>query len=253
MLERGAYGGEEVSAAAPGGGAGGNAPARVDGRQSVAPRGPQPRNRGAQTSPTPSPAQPAQPAQPAAEHAHQMLIYTANVHLVVDHVVESINQVVALAATAGGYLATRDDESVQIRVPVARFNDLMAQLEHLGDVAHREVQVEDVGAQFHDLEVQLANLRAVRARLQEFLNRAANVADALAVEHELERVGSEIDRIEGQIRYLGDRAAYSTITVHMIQRPSAGTMQPAVYTTPTLVLPYAWLDELGLPRLLESR
>jgi hypothetical protein len=192
-------------------------------------------------------------ANPPAPTLEPILVYTGSFALVVNDVPDAITQVIALATGSGGYLGRREDTLVQVRVPSARFREVVARVERLGDVTHREVSVEDVSEQYHDLEVQLANLRAVRQRLQEFLNRAANVQDALAVERELERVAGQIDRIEGQLRFLASRAAFSTITVNLTPRPTAGTLQPQRYGTPELVLPYPWLGELGLPRLLETR
>src|SRR5262249_26617600 len=113
--------------------------------------------------------------------AEPILIYTGSFSLVVNNVPDAIAPGAAPAPASGGYLGRREDALVQIRVPSARFREIVARIEQLGDVSHREVSVEDVSEQYHDLEVQLANLRAVRQRLQEFLNRAANVQDALAV------------------------------------------------------------------------
>ncbi len=185
--------------------------------------------------------------------AARVLIYTADLDVVVNDVTASIDRAIVLATSLGGYLSARDDTTVTVRVPVEHFRELMDQLEHLGDVQHRNVRAEDVSEQFHDLEVQLASLHAVRRRLEEFLARATSVADAMAVEQQLRRVGAEIDAIEGRMRFLANQASLSTITLRVIQRPSVGTLQPATYGTPELVLPFEWLQQLGLPRLLESR
>jgi hypothetical protein len=186
------------------------------------------------------------------EQAAPMLIYTATVAMSVERPTQTIDQIVEAVSAGGGFLQQRNDAMVQVRVPSARFRELLGALERYGDVTHREVQAEDVSEQFHDLEVQLANLRSVQRRLQEFLTRAANVQEALIVEHELERVGAQIDQIEGRMRFLSARAAFSTITIYLTRRETA-VVTPVAVPVNDVSMPFPWLGELGVPRLLQLR
>lgn len=190
--------------------------------------------------------------------ANVLLIYNAQIIAMVDHVPAGIDSVIEAATAVGGFLANRTDSTVTVRVPVARFREALGRVEAFSTVTSRNVQAEDVTEAFHDLEVRLSNLRAVQTRLQQFLARAANVSDALAVEHELERVGQQIDEIEGRMRFLSNRAAYSTITVSLQARPQVNglpaTNGPVTYpAVPETTLPFEVLEQLGLPRLLMSR
>ena len=186
-----------------------------------------------------------------------MLIYTGNVDVAVRRaeVTATLDRVVELAYSMGGYLVQRGDLQVQVRIPSARFREGVRRLEDLGEVLHRSITAEDVSEEFNDLEVRLTNLRAVRHRLEEFLTRAANVRDALQVEQELERVSRDIDRIEGRMRFLRARATDSLliVTVH----PRAEVTPVPDQSTPAgrrpLDLPVDWLDRLGLGRLLQIR
>ncbi|MBL8682591.1 MAG: DUF4349 domain-containing protein [Myxococcales bacterium] len=190
--------------------------------------------------------------------AQVLLIYNAQIVAQVDHVPAGIDQIIEAATAVGGFLAARTDTSVTVRVPVARFRESLGRVEALSTVLNRNVQAEDVTEQFHDLEVRLNNLRSVQTRLQQFLARASNVTEALSVERELERVGQQIDEIEGRMRFLSNRAAFSTITVTLMARPQANGL-PARPSTPTFdpvpetSLPFEVLEQLGLPRLLLSR
>jgi hypothetical protein len=94
-----------------------------------------------------------------------------------------------------------------------------------------------------DAEVRLKNARAVRDRLQQLLEKANKVEDSLAIEKELTRVGTEIETLEGKLKYLRDRARYSTITVSF-QAKQTDNIRPSVR------LPVDWLNQLGLGRLL---
>ncbi len=188
--------------------------------------------------------------------AQSMIIYSAQIHAQVEHVPAAIDQIVDAIVAQGGFLAARTDQTVTVRVPVARFREAIGRIEAMGTVFHRDVQAEDISESFHDLEVRLQNLRSVQARLQQFLARAASVNDALTVERELERVGGQIDEIEGRMRFLGNRAAFSTITVTLTPRPVVTTVvaPPPTYPgLPDINLPFEVLEQLGLPRLLGSR
>ncbi len=201
-----------------------------------------------------------EPARTPDTSTQRMLIYTASMALMVDQVTASIDRAVAVAIEAGGFLAQRTDNSVQLRIPSPRFRDVFASLERLGDVQSRSVQAEDVSEQFHDLEVQLTNLRSVQHRLQEFLTRANNITEMLNVERELERISAQIDQIEGRMHFLQNRAQLSTISLALSPRPVVVLHGPDPVPHATMYLPSPqmslaidWLRELGLPRLLQLR
>ncbi|MDP3215491.1 MAG: DUF4349 domain-containing protein, partial [Deltaproteobacteria bacterium] len=214
------------------------------------------------TTPT-TPATPATPGGAATTVAEAtapapMLIYTAAVDLSVRRaeITATLDRVVDLAYAMGGYLVQRTDAQVQVRVPSSRFREGVRRVEELADVLHRTINAQDVSEEFNDLEVRLANLRAVRRRLEEFMARAANITEALRVEQELERVTREMDRIEGRMRFLRARATFSLVTVTAVPRAEtvvAPDPLPGTAVRRPLDLPVPWLDRLGLGRLLQIR
>ena len=176
-----------------------------------------------------------------APHVVSMLIYTATLNLAVFQVTEQMDKVESIGRAIGGYLAVRNDAQITIRVPRERFDEALAQIEKLGDVLHRSITAEDVTDQFMDLEVRLKNARAVRDQLQALLAKAG-VKDALEIEKELGRVTESIEQMEGKLKLLRDKIAFSTITV---------TFQPVeTQTVRDTTLPFPWLQDLGLSSLL---
>ncbi|RYE76609.1 MAG: DUF4349 domain-containing protein, partial [Myxococcales bacterium] len=83
----------------------------------------------------------------------------------------------------------------------------------------------------------------VRDRLAQLLAKSTTVQDSLMIERELNRVAGEIDRLEGRLKYLRDRAAFSTLTVSFANRR---TDSPP----PSVRLPFSWLRVGGLSQLL---
>ncbi|WP_437624641.1 DUF4349 domain-containing protein [Sorangium sp. So ce1151] len=173
-----------------------------------------------------------------------LLIYTAQVAMAVFEVGASLGKVEALARELGGFLARRDDRTITIRVPAARFDDALKRLEGLGDMLQRNVVAEDVTEEFLDLGVRIRNARAVRDRLEKLLEKAAKVEESIQLERELARVAGELERLEGRLKFLRDRVAFSTLTISFQPR-STETITPSGPR-----LPIDWLNELGLSRLL---
>lgn len=172
-----------------------------------------------------------------------MLIYTANLTMAVYQVAPALDAIEKIAKDLNGYLAVRSDASITIRVPREKFSAALAQVEKTGDVVHREVTAEDVTDQFVDMDARLKNAMAMRERLQDLLKKA-NTKEALEIEIQLERVMGEIESMEGKLKLLKDKIAFSMITVTFAARGEA-----AVRDMP-LRLPFPWLNALGLPRLL---
>lgn len=82
-----------------------------------------------------------------------------------------------------------------------------------------------------DLESRLANLRITQERLQTFLSAATKLPDVVALNQELSEVEEELALIQGRMRFLEDRAAFSLISVNL--SPVLPTPTPSL--TPTMI------------------
>jgi hypothetical protein len=179
-----------------------------------------------------------------APHSAAMLIYTASLGLAVFQVNEAMDAVERIGRETGGYLASRGDNAITIRVPRDRFDDAIGRIERLGDVVHRDIKAEDVTDQYVDLQARLKNAYAMRDQLLELLRRA-NVKEAIEIQTELGHVTEQIEVMEGKLKLLRDQIAFSTITVQF-----APVAAQDVHDT-SLLAPFPWLQDLGLQRLLD--
>jgi len=73
----------------------------------------------------------------------------------------------------------------------------------------------DVGLEVRDTDVLLRNLEASMRRYEEILQRANDVKDVLAVEAELNRVRTNIERTQAHLGWLRDRVSRATIAVRL--------------------------------------
>lgn len=182
------------------------------------------------------------PAPASDAHDTSLLLRSAQLALAVFEVEKNVDAVEKIATEAGGYLALRGDRQITVRVPKTRFDETIRRVERLGDVLHRNVSAEDVTDQYVDLELRLKNARLVRARLEKLLEHAT-VKDAVEIHRELAKVTDEIERLEGKIKLLADRVAFSTVTVTFERTQTQQVRAQAL-------LPFPWMHTMGLEPLL---
>jgi hypothetical protein len=173
---------------------------------------------------------------PADAATPAMMIRTGYATLEVSKLDPAIDQVRALAAKMGGYVTNSSTSGgrdqvraamLEIRVPAQRYDEAVAALGAIGKVETTQTNAQDVGEEFVDVTARVENARKLEARLIELLaNRTGRLQDVLSVERELSRVRTEIDQLEGRIRFLKNRVALSTLTVNLHEP------QPLIGNTP---------------------
>ena len=129
-------------------------------------------------------------------------------------------RVVAIAHANGGFVLSSQTEgsttgTLTIRVPAAHFDDAIGQVGQLGDVESSSVTGKDVTNAFIDYRAHLQNLVGRRTVLRSLLARTATIGESLTVENQLEDVQLQIDQIQGELRYLNNQVAESTLTVDL--------------------------------------
>lgn len=155
------------------------------------------------------------------------MIRTASMTLAVSHnddIAPVLDKADALADRFEGYVASQGPGVLTLRIPDRQLEAALDELATYGRETRRDIRTSDVTMQYADLEARLANAKALQTRLRALLNDAETVQDVLNVEVELARVTTEVERLEGQIRYLANQVAFSTLTLRVVDEVQPGPL-----------------------------
>jgi len=145
------------------------------------------------------------------------------------------------ATDAGGYTGDLHESTdtlgrrtitMAIRIPSHRFDNVILDLTTLGKILHKQITTQDVTEEFVDTEARSRNLKASEERIIEHLGRAGTLDDILSVERELTRVRQQIEQLDGRLRFLSDRVAYSTLDITLRETPAVEPLLPAQTYSP---------------------
>jgi hypothetical protein len=158
----------------------------------------------------------------------------------VEGVSAALARIHRLVAGAGGQVVNEvvDDKptsagaAISLRVPSAKLPEVLSALAATGKLLSRKIEARDVGREAGDAEVLVQNLSATLRRYEELLGRAADTREVLAVEAQLARVRTELDRVRADLRWLRDRAARSTIYVTLSAARPDSDVQPSASIYP---------------------
>jgi len=177
------------------------------------------------------------------ERSNRMIVKNADIRLIVEDTDVAIDRSMQIVGDAGGYIISSrvwyqdyygnnlKYASVTIGVPVDEFETVLRRLRGLAvQVVDETASGDDVTEQYVDLQSQLVNLEATRARIQEFLKDTKSVDEALRVNQELANIEAQIEQIKGRMNYLTDRSAFSTVTINL--EPEFPVLTPTPTSTP---------------------
>ena len=180
------------------------------------------------------------------QNTNRKIIKNADMRLLVKDTDVAIDRTTQIVTDLGGYIVSSRTwyqdyftnnlryATITIGIPVDQFERALQRFRDLSvRVLDENASGEDVTDQYVDLQSQLQNLEATRARIQEFLEDAKTVDEALRINQQLSDIESEIEQIKGRMNYLADRAAFSTITVNLEPELPVLTPTPTPTITPT--------------------
>jgi hypothetical protein len=137
---------------------------------------------------------------------------------------EAVGEITFIAEQHGGFVlssSTNNDRSgtFVLRIPERRFDRARNDIRDLATrVRFEEVQGDDVTAEFIDFQARLRILQARRALLFDLFQDADTTDEILRMSGLLDDVTLRIEEIQGQLRFLSDQVAQSTLRVSIQER-----------------------------------
>jgi hypothetical protein len=154
----------------------------------------------------------------------KMLVYNANMGLTVKNSDTTISQITRIAEEQKGYVVSKSNYRITIRIESEKLEGTLAQVAKLGKMTSKSVSTTDVSDNYADVKIRLDNAEKARTRYLELLAKAENVEAALKVEKELERLNTEIDQLRGQMIKMEHDVRFSTLTVSVNQKQKLGPL-----------------------------
>lgn len=132
----------------------------------------------------------------------------------------SLANVSRIATSLGGFVLTSSTQdqntgTFTLRIPAKKFDVAMERLRGIGEVKADAVAGQDVTAEFIDQAAHLEILLDRKALLEGLLSEATTSSEILRLSALVEQTQFEIERTQGQLRYLRNQVAEATIKVDL--------------------------------------
>jgi hypothetical protein len=161
-------------------------------------------------------------ARPETKITEQKLIKNGDISFEVKSIKETKAFLQKIVSKHQGYIANEkiDDyrnnptEVLTIRVPNSHFDNIINDISlQIGEFDSKRIDIQDVTAEFVDIEARLKNKKQLEGKYQELLAKANNMTDILKIEKEISIIREDIESTEGRLRYLSNQVGYSTLTI----------------------------------------
>lgn len=168
----------------------------------------------------------------------RMVIQTASLQVSVADTVAAMRQTLDLAKQLGGYVVrtnrysdrsynnvTYTRTSIVIRVPADKLEQAMEAVRQMSadgknGVLSESLTGDDVTSDFVDSTSRLRNLKAAEDQLMVLMENTEDVEATMSVFRELTDIRSQIEVLEGHIKYLRESSALSSLSVEFVAEVS---------------------------------
>jgi hypothetical protein len=165
----------------------------------------------------------------------QSIIYTAflTVRVSAPHTVDGQATLAAnMVTAAGGYVAGEQETipagkqgipqvNLELKIPVAQYGPILANLKALGRPLSFSQQTRDVTQQVADVTSRVASAQAAIAQLRALLKHAGSVTQLLSVQDQINTQESYLEALLAQQRALAHETTFATVTMVFIAHHAA--------------------------------
>ncbi|PTX60895.1 uncharacterized protein DUF4349 [Kordia periserrulae] len=155
------------------------------------------------------------------------IIKTASTRYKVENIEKALNDIKQMLFTQGGYISElRYDKNYNekknrftIKIPKENFDTVLDGIQKFAEETdYVNISTTDVTEKYVDAQTRLQTKMEVKARLEAVLRKnAKTVKDILATENQLRTIQEEIEVVQGKLKYMSSRVAFSTIQVELYE------------------------------------
>ena len=113
-----------------------------------------------------------------------------------------------------GYAGNRS-ANYTIRIPSARFSELMGNLSALGNVPYTYTYTENITSRYYDVQAHLTAYETQEQRLLEMMEMAETVSDIIVIEDRLTELRYQIESLQSTLNNWDRQVSYSTVNVNI--------------------------------------
>jgi len=167
------------------------------------------------------------------------LIQSVDMQFEVKDLESSTNKIKKAIKQYGGFISDMNQDSrgysmnnsLSVRLPSQHLDDFTSIVESESIFTdHKKINADDVTEEFVDISARMKTKKEVRDRYIAILrDRAENVSEVLDAEEKIRRIQEEIESIEGRLKYINDRVAFSTVRLNFYQKTEHIAKKSTIY------------------------
>lgn len=153
---------------------------------------------------------------------------------------DAVGDVTFIAAKYGGFILSSSSDNDRsgtfvLRIPAKRFDRAIGDIRDLAaHVRFQQIQGDDVTAEFIDQQARLRILQMRKALLFDLFQQADTTEEILRLGSQVDDVQLRIEQIQGQLRFINDQVAESTLRVSIQERNAPKAAAPTDVDNPDL-------------------
>ena len=160
------------------------------------------------------------------ETAERKIVKKGSIKFATTDVNETKSLIAQTVRELNGYISNdnvdgysyRLEHRLTIRVPADKFDSLLHAISQSVDkLDSKIIEVLDVTEEYIDIEARTKTKKELQNRYVALLERAETVEDILRIAKEIGSLQTEIESVEGRMKYLKDRITFSTLDVTYYQ------------------------------------
>ena len=162
----------------------------------------------------------------------RQLIKEGTINFETHDIAETRRHIESLVQKYGAYISQEDErasssriyQNMTVRIPKVHFDVFVTELSGgVKKIDEKSITVQDVTEEFIDSTARLAVKKETEQGYLRLLNQAKTIKDILDIQNELQDIRSDIESIEGRLRYLKNSVNFSTLHISMYQQIEAAS------------------------------